>query len=112
MAFELLSGRLPFLADTPTGILRLHAKTEAPPLRTVVPQLPSRVAKLVDALLAKRVSLRPRSGAEVRRRLADVAVPAEAQAPGLLGEHLQSWLSRRRQPPRSLFNKLLVKFRP
>jgi serine/threonine-protein kinase len=112
MAFELLSGRLPFLADTPTGVLRLHAKTEAPPLRSLVPRLPSRVAKLVDALLAKSVSLRPRSGAEVRRRLADIDIPAGAAAPGLLGEHLQSWLSRREQRPRSLFSRLLAKFRP
>jgi serine/threonine-protein kinase len=110
MAFELLSGKLPFRADTPTAVLRLHANVEAPPLRSVAPEVPARVAKLIDALLAKRVSLRPRSGAEVRERLALVDIAPGLQGPALLGEHLASWRSRRPAPPR-LFARLLAKFR-
>jgi serine/threonine-protein kinase len=112
LAFELASGKLPFEADSSTGVLRMHANVSAPPLKRAAPDVPAALARLVDALLAKHVAERPQSATEVRERLSQVQVRDDADAPELLGEHLRSWRERRRVVVRpSVLERLLSKFR-
>ncbi len=50
VAYELLAGRLPFVADDPLSMLLLHATEPVPPLPASVPQ---HLAALIMGLLAK-----------------------------------------------------------
>lgn len=53
VAYYALSGRLPFNAATDEALLRLHIVEPAPPLASVAPLVPPRLAKIVDRCLAK-----------------------------------------------------------
>jgi serine/threonine-protein kinase len=41
VAYEMLTGRLPFQSDTPVGYLRKHLQDAPPPFRAVNPDLPA-----------------------------------------------------------------------
>ena len=53
VAYYALSGQLPFRAMTEQGFLAQHIAEPAPPLATVAPLVPPRLAKIVDRCLAK-----------------------------------------------------------
>lgn len=53
VAFELLSGAAPFDSDTLAGFINHHLHTPPPDLRLVRDDLPDRLCRLVDRLLAK-----------------------------------------------------------
>src|SRR5438445_586244 len=53
MAFEMLTGRLPFNATTPTAALLSVARDAAPPIRSVRSDVPEEIAVLVDGALEK-----------------------------------------------------------
>ncbi len=59
MAFQLLSGQLPFTAPDTARILAQHAHKPAPRLSSVSPEMDQAVDDAVDALLVKDPSLRP-----------------------------------------------------
>ena len=54
VAFLALSGQLPFAADDVAGMLSMHITRPAPPLTTLAPGVPSRLARAVDRCLLKR----------------------------------------------------------
>ena len=53
VAYYALSGHLPFQAMTEEGFLTQHIAQPAPPLATVAPLVPPRLAQIVDRCLAK-----------------------------------------------------------
>jgi diguanylate cyclase (GGDEF)-like protein len=53
VAFECLTGRLPFEADDAGELIRLHATATAPPVRELRPELSPAIAAVVAKLLAK-----------------------------------------------------------
>jgi predicted esterase len=53
MGFEMLTGRLPFNATTPTAALLSVARDVAPAIRSVRPDVPEEIAALVDGALEK-----------------------------------------------------------
>ena len=67
--FQMLSGRLPFEADSPSDLMRLHRQERAPDLRGLVPKVPPGVAQLVQSLLAKEPLRRPQTPEELIDRL-------------------------------------------
>lgn len=76
LLFQLLASRLPFDSDALGELLRQVAQQAAPELRSLRPELPDDLAALVQALLAKAPSARPRDGhvaadmlAELRARM-------------------------------------------
>jgi eukaryotic-like serine/threonine-protein kinase len=78
IAFELLSGRVPFSAPN-VAELMFKVLTEAPPgLATVVGELDPRLCELVDALLVKDPKARPQSAAGVRAALLAAVKPDPA----------------------------------
>jgi tetratricopeptide (TPR) repeat protein/tRNA A-37 threonylcarbamoyl transferase component Bud32 len=79
IAFELLTGRLPFEADNAAVMLAAHASTRAPPIGRIRPDLPRALAGLVDRLLAKDPNRRPRSALELKDLL---LATEEARAAG------------------------------
>ena len=72
--YELLEGRLPFFADTPVEIMRMHLHEEPPPMKRR--GLPDSLRALVLQMLAKHPAERPAGGGEIVKTLA--AIPAEA----------------------------------
>jgi serine/threonine-protein kinase len=67
--FQLLSGQLPFRADSMTGLMDKIANTPHPPLRTIRPDLAPCVSLIVDRALAKDPANRFQAGAEMSKAL-------------------------------------------
>ncbi|MBR2426329.1 MAG: serine/threonine protein kinase [Lentisphaeria bacterium] len=51
--YQMLSGKLPFAADTVTGVAQQHFEEEAVPLDKINPAIPSNVVKLVEKMMEK-----------------------------------------------------------
>ncbi len=64
-----LAGRLPFVAESAFGVMVQRTVKEAPPLRQVAPDVPERLAAIIDRCLARDPRKRWRSMAELRRAL-------------------------------------------
>jgi len=69
--FQLLTGRLPFTADSMTGLMQQIAEAPHPPLRAVRPDLPACVDSIIDRALAKNPEARFESGAQMAAALED-----------------------------------------
>ena len=54
LAYELLCGRMPFIAETAMGVMYQHTHTPPEPLQELRPDLPAEVAAAVERMLAKR----------------------------------------------------------
>ncbi len=72
VAYELSTGENPFRSATLGGIFDRHVSYSPPSLDRLDPAIPSGLARLVDALLAKCRDDRPRDAEEARARLAPV----------------------------------------
>jgi len=71
--FESLTGRLPFVAETPLEMLSLHTRKIAPALSSVARQeFPRTLEELVEDCLAKEPDERPQSMTQFKERLASV----------------------------------------
>ncbi len=69
--FQLLSGHLPFTADSMTGLMQQIAEAPHPPLRSYRPDLPACVESVIDRALAKTPEERFESGAHMAAALED-----------------------------------------
>ncbi len=69
--FQLLTGQLPFQADSMTGLMKQIAEEPHPPLRAFRPDLPACVDALVDRALAKHPAARFDSGAHMASVIED-----------------------------------------
>ena len=67
--FQLLTGQLPFTADSMTGLMQQIAEAPHPPLRAFRPDLPACVESIIDRALAKN------PGCAVRLRRPDGCSP-------------------------------------
>ena len=78
--FQLLTGQLPFTADSMTGLMQQIAEAPHPPLRAFRPDLPACVESIIDRALAKNPEARFESGAPNGRRLGGVSVASAERA--------------------------------
>jgi eukaryotic-like serine/threonine-protein kinase len=69
--FQLLTGQLPFQADSMTGLMQQIAESPHPPLRAMRPDLPASIDAVIDRALAKDPAARFETGAEMAAALAD-----------------------------------------
>jgi hypothetical protein len=69
--FQLLTGQLPFTADSMTGLMQQIAEVPHPPLRAFRPDLPECVEVIIDRALAKNPDNRFDSGAQMAAALDD-----------------------------------------
>jgi hypothetical protein len=69
--FQLLTGQLPFTADSMTGLMQQIAEAPHPPLRAFRPDLPACVESVIDRALAKNPEARYDSGAQMAAALND-----------------------------------------
>ena len=83
MAFELLTGRLPYDAACPTRLLIKHLQQPIPDPREVRADVPPPLAELVREMLAKDPLSRPQSMEEIAWRLRRIRSPNPSSAPGV-----------------------------
>jgi serine/threonine-protein kinase len=69
--FQLLTGQLPFTADSMTGLMQQIAEAPHPPLRAYRPDLPACVESVIDRALAKSPEARYDTGAQMAAALED-----------------------------------------
>jgi eukaryotic-like serine/threonine-protein kinase len=69
--FQLLTGQLPFTADSMTGLMQQIVEAPHPPLRAFRPDLPDCVDGVIDRALAKNPDSRFDSGAQMAAALDD-----------------------------------------
>jgi len=94
--YELLTGRVPFNAENPLGILIKHLQEVPPPFQTLRPDLvvPEQVERFVHRMLAKQADQRPQTAEAVIREIealrkelppifTKVVTRADAEAAGL-----------------------------
>ncbi len=67
--YQMLTGRVPFAAETPHGLMYQHLDAEPPPLRAQRPDLPLAVEPVLRKALAKRRYDRYASASELARDL-------------------------------------------
>jgi serine/threonine protein kinase len=85
--YELLTGRPPFIGDSPVLVVRAHLHERPRPVRELAPLVPPRLADACELALAKDPTHRPSSAAAlaIRLRAASsrpaVSVPGSAEAP-------------------------------
>jgi serine/threonine protein kinase len=53
MLFEMLTGQLPFMADTPFGFMHMHVNETPPSVHNLQTELPSSVDRIIHQALAK-----------------------------------------------------------
>ncbi|MDP8923221.1 MAG: protein kinase, partial [Chloroflexota bacterium] len=63
--YEMATGRLPFTAEAPLAVARMHIDTPPVPPQTLNPRLPLAIGATILAALAKRPEARPQSAALV-----------------------------------------------
>ena len=80
VSFLALTGRLPFEADDAQGHLAMHVSKPAPPVLSVSPGLPRKLAQAVDRCLAKRPEERFPDGESLAESVT-VAIEPKRQLP-------------------------------
>jgi serine/threonine-protein kinase len=89
VGFYTLSGKLPFDAPSTAALLAMHITKPAPPLATVAPGLPGRLAQAIDRCLAKAPADRFASGEALAEAVAETtAVAKETPTP------IRLWMQR------------------
>jgi serine/threonine protein kinase len=95
--YELCTGKLPFQGETAVGVMSALASENPPPVREVNPEIPKKLSRIIDRLLAKLPDDRPPNALNVARlldglergdsgetvadsSLRDAAAPAEGKA--------------------------------
>jgi serine/threonine-protein kinase len=79
--FQMLTGHLPFTADSMTGLMQQIAEAPHPPLRAYRPDLPVCVETVIDRALAKTPEARFDSGAQMAAALEDCRARIPSGAP-------------------------------
>ena len=70
--YELLTGKPPFIGESPAQTMHMHCRAEIPRVSQVIFDCPVILDKLIAKLMAKEPSQRPQSAAEVARELRTV----------------------------------------
>jgi len=111
--YEMVTGRVPFEADTPIGVLTKHVYEAPPPPRRVNPDLPVAVETLLLRALAKDTAARYQSAAEMAVDLERVASRIEqsgtqSQLTGLYHGGVQAFEEGRWDQAVDQFSKLVT----
>jgi serine/threonine protein kinase len=93
--FRMLTGRLPFEADSALELVEMHRRLDAPPVEVLRPDAPARLAAVAAAALARDPRRRPADGAALAAELGMEPARDRMDAPTLV-------LRRGRNPTRRL----------
>lgn len=76
--YEMLTGRLPFIADNPTELSRMHREATPIPPRRFNPAIPEALDQIIMKVLSKEPSARYRSADQLGRILVNFSHQADA----------------------------------
>ncbi|HSB89737.1 MAG TPA: protein kinase [Anaerolineales bacterium] len=96
MLYELATGRLPFTSDDPLTVITQHLHAPVVPPRTIRPDLPPSLERLILALLAKQPEDRPVDALTVDQALADTQLGSDADEAAAVDEVRIDQLARGR----------------
>lgn len=77
IAFEMLTGRLPFIAESALMVISMHIRDPVPSIRALAPDVPPRIAELIESCMAKEPNNRPRSARVLATQLVTACRVAE-----------------------------------
>jgi eukaryotic-like serine/threonine-protein kinase len=100
MLFRMLTGRLPFEAEEPIELVRMHRDMPPPPVAAFRSDAPPQLAQIADACLAKDPHARPRDGRALVATLGGVPATAEAATAVLQRPPSPTAATRAAPPPR------------
>jgi serine/threonine-protein kinase len=75
--YEMLTGRLPFQADSPAALALKHLTEEPPPITDLNPNVPLPVARIIHKVLSKEPSARYRTADQLGSILQNIRVESE-----------------------------------
>lgn len=75
--YEMLTGRLPFQADSPAALALKHLTEEPPPITDLNPQVPLPVARIIHKVLSKEPAARYRTADQLGSILQNYRVESE-----------------------------------
>jgi serine/threonine-protein kinase len=78
--YRMLTGRLPFEAESPLELVEMHRRLDAPPVEVLRPDAPPRLTAVATAALARDPRQRPADGADLAAQLGVEAGTASAGA--------------------------------
>jgi len=111
VAYEMLTGRVPFSAATPAAVIIAQIQSPLPLPRSINPDLPPRVEEALLRVLAKAPEVRFATATEMVDAIRAAAKPVESAAPAAMtvatSRPAQTRERRRLAPPR-LLTTLLV----
>ena len=81
MLYEMVTGRLPFVADNPMGVISQHLYAPVVPPSAYTPDIPPALDELIVRMMSKRPEDRPATAAEVREALRVIGAPADVARP-------------------------------
>lgn len=87
IAFEMLTGRLPFVAESALMVISMHIRDAVPSIRAIAPEVPRRIAELVESCLAKDPAQRPRSARVLATQLHTACKVAERSGAAVAASH-------------------------
>jgi hypothetical protein len=93
LLFQLVTGRLPYSADTPDALIRAHAELPIPDPASYCRDLPRSFATVIERALAKSVVDRFASASDMRQDLEQALVLAEVSLPSTLELPHAAWVS-------------------
>jgi serine/threonine protein kinase len=79
--YRMLTGRLPFEADTPLELVEMHRRLDAPPIAILRPDAPRTLAAVAEAALSLDPRGRPADGIALAAALAGGATTGEGEDP-------------------------------
>ena len=87
MAFEMVTGRVPFYSDTIRELLQMHVRKRPPDITRIRSGLPEGLVEFINGTLIKRPDERLTDWPTIRRLLSGPATGADVRSPPYLAEH-------------------------
>jgi tetratricopeptide (TPR) repeat protein len=98
LAFEMLTGKLPWASSTPVEALASQARGRITPLRSLRPDVPPALASVIESCLAWDPEKRPDSAAAALHALESVAVQPTPDSADAIATSITAEQARRSKP--------------
>jgi eukaryotic-like serine/threonine-protein kinase len=102
LLYELLTGRPPFVGDSPVSVAYQHVREDAPPPSTLDPQISPAIDAIVAKALAKRTEERYQSAAEMRADIQRALAGQQIAAPAVTPEVTQAYMPLLSEPTQAM----------
>jgi eukaryotic-like serine/threonine-protein kinase len=106
--YELLTGRPPFVGDSPVSVAYQHVREDAPPPSTYDPNIPPDIDAITAKALAKRIEERYQSAAEMRADIQRALAGQQIAAPAVTSEATQAYMPLLPEPTQALTTAMPV----